>query len=627
MLRESNSKFNFFTATMKALTLLTWYQQARPVYDICISLYYIPRGKVKMKWNPKTLAALLLASTLLVGGCGGNNKNKTAATDTTNTGNKGTENTQVADVTEDISPITFTFFGADASPSWNNMQDDIGKVITEKTGVTIEAEYDVGAGGGDNKIALMAASGEVPDIIFAKGNLSNLVDAGLMLDLTDLIDKHAPNIKKIFSSNMNRLKYSNDDKSIYSITSNMGVDQQSFDAGGGFEIQQRVLKELGYPKVRTVQDFENVLKQYVEKYPETDGQPTIPLSLTADDWRIMISVTNPAFSATGAPDDGEYYVDPATYEAKLHYKRPEEKEYFRWLNHMYNEGLLDKDTFVQKDDQYKAKIASGRVLGLIDQEWGYQDAENALKTAGKEEYTYAHFPVTLSEDYIDHSFQPAGVDGYGIGITTACKDPERAIKFLDWLASDEGQVLRNWGVEGKHYTLVNGVRTFTPETQDRLINDAANFSKESGLTIGGGMYLAFSARFGDGVKDATGNYFTTNYPDQIVANYTEAEKETLKAYGAKTWKDLFPQESEFPAKEWGALYNMPVPTDGDYNVIFQKTQDIIRKKIPEAVLAKTTDFDKVYDGFIAELNKVGAEKMEAQYTELVKARVALYTGE
>lgn len=68
-------------------------------------------------------------------------------------------------------------------------------------------------------------------------------------------------------------------------------------------------------------------------------------------------------------------MNPETYETMLHYKKPEEKEYFRWLNHMYNEGLLDKDSFVQKDDQYKAKIASGRVLGLTSVEWEYQDAE------------------------------------------------------------------------------------------------------------------------------------------------------------------------------------------------------------------------------------------------------------
>ncbi|MNO84057.1 Lipoprotein LipO precursor [compost metagenome] len=471
---------------------------------------------------------------------------------------------------------------------------------------------------------MMAASGEVPDLIFAKGSMSKLVDAGLLIDMTDLIEEHAPNIKKIFGDNMNRLKYSNEDQAIYSLTTNVGVDQKSFDATGGFEIQQRVLKELGYPEVRTVKDFENVLKQYVEKHPTTDGQPTIPLTLTADDWRIMISVTNPAFATTGAPDDGEYYVDPETYEAKLHYKRPEEKEYFRWLNHMYNEGLLDKDTFVQKDDQYKAKIASGRVLGLIDQEWGYQDAENAIKSKENGAYTYAHFPVTMSEEDQDHSFQSPGVDGYGIAITTACKDPVRLIKFLDWMSSEEGQILRNWGVEGKHYTVdANGTRVIPQDIQDRKVNDMTNLAKETGL---GGQYLLFGARYGDGVKDSTGNYFTTNFPDQIVAGYTEAEKETLKAYNATTWKDLFPAEEDFPAKEWGALYNMPVPTDGDYQVTFQKTQDIIRKRIPEAVLSKPADFDQVYDGFLAELDKAGAEKMEAEYTELVKARVALFTG-
>lgn len=581
-----------------------------------------------MKWTtPKTFAALLLTSALLVSGCGnsGNNDKNSAAGNTGNTGNTG-NSSQTEQKAEDISPISFSFFGGDSSPNWNGMKDDVGKVITEKTGVTLEAEFDVGAGGGESKVALMAASGDVPDLIFAKGELSKLIDAGLIVDMTDLIEEHAPNIKKVIGDNMNRLKYSNEDQAIYSLVTNMGVDNQYFDATGGFEIQHRVLKELGYPEVRTLADYEKVLKDYYALHPTIDGQPTIPLTLTADDWRIMITVTNPAFAATGAPDDGEYYVDPTTYEAKLHYKRSEEKEYFRWLNHMYNEGLLDKDTFVQKEDQYKAKIASGRVLGLIDQEWGYADGENALKAAGKDDATYAHFPVTLSEDYVDHSFQPAGIDGYGIAITTACKDPVRAIKFLDWLASDEGQVLRNWGIEGKHYTVENGKRVIPAEITERRMNDTANFTKETGLGNPAGLYAVMSARYGDGVKDSTDNYYTINFPEQIVELYSDAEKESLKAYNATTWKDLFPQESDFEAKEWGALYNMPVPTDGDYQVIAKKTQDIVRKRIPEAILAKTSDFDKIYDAFLADLDKAGAVKMEAEYTELVKARVSLFTG-
>lgn len=564
-----------------------------------------------MRCKFKHLGILFMAGMLIVSaGCGSSGNNSKSV-------NSGQETGEGKD-----SPMTFSFFGADASPNWNHMQDDVGKEITAKTGVTLEAEYDVGSGGGQSKIALMAASGEYPDLIYAKGELGRLVDAGAVIDLTELIDKYAPNIKKVMSKDMNRMKYSKDDPAIYSIPTNIGVDQQIFDATSGFQVQLRVLKELGYPEIKTVQDFENVLKEYVAKHPTTDGQPTIPLTLNADDWKIMITVTNQAVNTTGAPGDGEYYVNPGTYEAMLHYKRPEEREYFRWLNHMYNEGLLDKESFIQKDDQYKAKIASGRVLGLTSVEWEYQDAENALKAAGKDEFTYGHFPVTLKEEYKDHSMQSFGVDGYGISITTACEDPVRAIQFLDWLSSDEGQVLRNWGIEGKHYNLEDGKRVIPKDVLDQKVNDAENFSKQSGI----GLYSVFGVRYGDGVKDSTGNYYTTNFPEQIIASYSDAEEETLKAYKATTWKDLFPSEKDLPVKEWGALYNMQVPTDGNYQVIYQKTQDIVRKRIPEAVLAKPADFDKVYDEFIAELNRVGAEKMESEYTELVKARVSLFTG-
>ncbi|AIQ28245.1 ABC transporter substrate-binding protein [Paenibacillus sp. FSL P4-0081] len=559
----------------------------------------------------RKLGTALLAGTLLISaGCSSNAGN--------NAGDAANGNTSG----NDTAPVTFTFFGADASPNWNKMQDDIGKEITAKTGVTLNAEFDVGSGGGQDKISMMAASGDYPELIYAKGELGKLVDAEAVLDLTDLIDKYAPNIKKVMGDNMNRMKYSNDNQAIYSIPTNVGVDNQNFDATNGFQIQHRVLKELGYPEVKTVQDYENVLKEYAAKHPTTDGQPTIPMTVNADGWKVMITVTNQGDVTTGGTNDGEYYVNPETYETMLHYKKPEEKEYFRWLNHMYNEGLLDKDSFVQKDDQYKAKIASGRVLGLTSVEWEYQDAENALKAAGKDEYTYAHFPVTLSEKYKDHAMQSVGVDGYGISITTACKDPVRAIKFLDWLSSEEGQVLRNWGIEGKQYNVDKGQRVIPADILDQKVNDAANFTKNTGI----GLYSILGVRYGDGVKDSTDNYYTTNFPEQILAEYSDAEKESLAAYKATTWKDLFPAEDEFPVKEWGALYNMPVPTDGDYQVIYQKTQDIVHKRIPEAILASTAEFDTIYDDFIAELNKAGAEKMEKEYTELVKARVELFTG-
>ncbi|MFX3635699.1 MAG: ABC transporter substrate-binding protein [Candidatus Pristimantibacillus sp.] len=561
-----------------------------------------------MKRNKMAWVGIMLTLVILVSACGNANKNADNTGSTNNAGD-GT-----------LEPISIKMVAGDNNPSWDDMQSDIGKLIKEKTGVTLKQEFPIG-GSDQDLFALMVASNEYPDLVMAKGSASKLVDAGALIDLTDLIEEHAPNLKKVYGEYMNRLKWSNDDEAIYIIPTD-GVGQQYFEAGGGFQLQHQVLEELGYPEIKTVQDYENAIKTYIAKHPKTeDGQPTIGMSLNGGEWQILISVTNPAFTATGAPDDGEFYINQENFETIMHYQRPEEKEYFRWLNHMNDEGLLDKESFVQKYDQYKAKIATGRVLGLIDQKWDYEEAENTLKNEGKVNQTYARFPVTLNESTQDHSFQGTGfLAGWGVGITKDAKDPVRIIKFLDYLASDEGQVLRNWGIEGVHYDLVDGKRVLKPEFLNMKTNDGNKFKKSTGI----GNY-DISARYGDGVQDATGNYYTLNYPEAIIANYTEADKKTLAAYKASTYKDLWPADDAFPERPYGAAWNIAFETGSDANVIFQKTQDIMKKRVPEAILAKPADFDKVWDSFMNDLKKAGVDELNAEYTNMVKNRVELWS--
>lgn len=565
--------------------------------------------KKMLKRSALILIAILCVSQIAA--CGGKSTNTNAST-TTNTTNN-------VDGDKADQPIKFSFFSSDPNPNWNNMQDDVGKAITAKTGVTLDAEFAVGDP--EQKVALIAASGKYPDLISAKNDISKLVDADAMLDLTDLIEEHAPNLKKVYGDYMKRLKYSNEDQAIYVIPSYDAMDQTYIKAGGGFELQHAVVKELGYPRIRTVQDFEDAIKQYKDKYPTIDGKPTIGLSLNGDDWHTYISVTNPAFYATGAPDDGEYYIDPKTYEATYHFRRPEEKEYFRWLNHMNDINLLDKESFVQKHDQYNAKIASGRVLGLIDQDWDYGDGENALKAAGMFERTYGHYPVTISEEYLDHSYQRAGfLAGYGVGISVDCADPVRAIKFLDFLASEEGQILSNWGVEGKQYNVVDGKRVIPEDVNNQKNNDAASFQKQTGV----GTYTLMSAHYGDGVLDSTGNFYTTNFPEQLFSSYSEAEKATLDAYKIEKWKDLFPNEKDFEVKPWGVAYNITLSGEDEVTILFNKMKDITWRSIPGIILAKPDQFDKLWDDYMKELDKAGVEKMEKGFTEHIKERIELW---
>ncbi len=574
----------------------------------------------KRKWPSLILSATLFAG--LLAACSGGNDGKGASSPSASPSASGSSSSpeSASPSPEKLEPLTLTYYSEDVNPNWANMQDDLGKAITEKTGISIKAEFAVGDA--EQKSALIAASGDYPDLIMAKTSISKFVDAGAVLDLTDLIEQHAPNIKKLFEGQMNRLKYSKTDQAIYVIPSYDGIGQQYFEAGGGMQLQHRVVKELGYPKIRTVQDFENAIKAYLAKHPKDEnGNPNVGLSLIAEDWRMYIGVTNPAFLSTGGSDDGEYYVDIDTHEVTYHFRRPIEKEYFRWLNHMNAEGLLDKESFVQKYDQYKAKIATGRVLGLIDQKWDFDDGQKALKAEGKMDQAYGHYPVTLSEEYKHTAFWPTGfTGGSGIAISVDNPDPVRTIKFLDYLASDEGQVLVNWGVEGKHYNMENGKRVIPADIAERRLNDGINFQKESGL----GNYNLLSAHYGDGVKDPSGNYYTQRFPEQLISDYSDVEKEVLSAYGATIWKDLFPKEDEFKLKPWGALWNIPIPSESDLVVLEEKLKNITWKRIPEAILAKPEQFDALWDKYMQEIEAAGVEKAEQLRQELLNERLALW---
>ena len=60
------------------------------------------------------------------------------------------------------------------------------------------------------------------------------------------------------------------------------------------QLQHAVLKELGYPQINTLEDYENALKAYMKKFPTIDGKKTIGLSLLIDTWQWYIDLSNPS---------------------------------------------------------------------------------------------------------------------------------------------------------------------------------------------------------------------------------------------------------------------------------------------------------------------------------------------
>jgi putative aldouronate transport system substrate-binding protein len=325
---------------------------------------------------------------------------------------------------------------------------------------------------------------------------------------------------------------------------------------------------------------------------------------------------------TGGSDDGEYYIDPETYEATLHYRRPVEKEVYRWYNQLNAEGLLDQESFVQKHDQWLAKLSTGRALATIAPDYMINDAQNALRDAGSYERMYGFYPITLSEEYKHTSYQSNGFQvGWGIGISVDCEDPVRAIKFLDYLVSEETQIMLNWGIEGEHYNIVDGKRVIPEDEWEKRRNDK-DYLKKTGI---GYNFQRFAPRYGDGVEDSTGQTYTVNTRELAIAGLTDVEKEVLKNYDAELWKDLYPPTEDFPVKPWGAGYNLAIPSGSNLEVTNKRMIDITFKRIPEAILADPEEFDEVWEQFMDDLDKAGVEEAEDEFTKIVKDIVELWS--
>ena len=566
----------------------------------------------------RKVVSLMLVSAMVAGmlaGCGSDSGSSKGGSSTeTGSAAEASSSGETADDADDKSPITFEYFNADGkNGNWDN---PVAKAITEATGVTLDVSYPV-ASQGDAKedVALMIANDEYPDMIYAKGSATDLYQAGALIDMTDLIEKYGPNIKKMYGAEMEKLKWSQDDPGIYQL-SYAGVNQKTLTTGGSCQIQWAALKENDYKYPKTLDEYEKMIKSYLAAHPKTeDGLDMIGITMSASDWHWMITLGNPAgLIADASPDNGQWIIDD---EYNVHYKHvtDEEKEYFKWLCRMYNEGILDPNFATQTDDDYIAKVASGRVVAITDAEWHYSQCEATLVADGKVDQTYVGLPVTLREDQVEKALLYQGTTvGWGIGITKSCEDPVRAIKFLDYLCSDEGQILYHWGIEGENYFLDDDGQPYRTDEEVAKAQSDPDYSKNTGID----NYTGFPI-YGTGSYSEDGFPYTPTTKESVIANYNEAEKAGCEAMGFEMLTDMFAQPEEFDLLPYSALWAYQQPQElAEKQTILD---EIAWPGLVKCVTGTEDEFDGNWETMVQELTDNGLADAEEAMTEFLATKL------
>ena len=522
-------------------------------------------------------------------------------------------------VAESEEPITVTVFRGD--PGDQPTEDNrIYKKIEEEFGIKFEFEFL--AGDLDETLGMKISGEDYPDLFDAGNSAEKIISAGALIDLMPYIsEEKTPNLWNHIKDLLPQLLNENGELFIipnYGINYNEQI--QNYCNGPAFYIQKQVLAWAGYPEIKTLNEYFDLIERFLAENPtDENGTPYTGFAILCEGWRHFCLI-NPVQHLMGRPNDGEVIVNVTSgnWETETFIDKPYAKHYYKKLNEEYKKGLISKDTFVMNYDQYIAAISNGTILGMFDQFWDFSVANDALKTAGMYEKTYQALPLVYDPEYVDgkvieeqylNGSVPNKERGFGISIN--CKYPERMINLFENMLSDEWQILMQWGVEGEDYTVdENGRMVMTTEQYN-------NRADAQWMRANGAKAIWESMPKKQGTMDNGNAWAPGDQPENYFNLMEQYDKDFLAAYGKKTPAQFFNPPCEIaPYGEAWQIDKTPIQDDyNDYLAI----QDAWLPKV--IMSADDAELDSNWDAFVAEITPsatVYTEFMQAEVLKLVE---------
>lgn len=312
--------------------------------------------------------------------------------------------------------------------------------------------------GGSDRWATQMISRDLGDLVMlgdsnGQQHLSEAVEAGLLLDISGLMDEYAPNIVKNYPLLLEKAKSQfGNGTAVYALGSEAVPTTSDLQIEGGTDSwwgpygRWDLYAKLGYPEIETIEDLVPVLKAMHDLEPvNADGEPTYAMSLFKDwDGGSMMAATQ--FYAIFGYGDQWNYVFPHATEDTYITLLDEDGIYFRILKFYFDLnqlGLLDPDSITQTYGEVTTKEQTGRVLF----NW-FNPIKSNFNTAERlaEGKAITLLPMTTQKNY-GYTGKPYGY-ARTVSIGANCEQPERLLKILDWIFSDEGLMEVNNGPKG-----------------------------------------------------------------------------------------------------------------------------------------------------------------------------------
>ncbi|KQL58584.1 MULTISPECIES: extracellular solute-binding protein [Bacillaceae] len=293
------------------------------------------------------------------------------------------------------------------------------------------------------RLNLAFASGDVADIIYGAGT-SNLTPGmevdygrqGILIPLEDLIAEYAPNIQRLLDENPDIARsITTVDGHIYSLPVINQHPNSSWAVPMWYNGEW--LDALDAEVPTTTDELYDLLVRFRDEDPNGNGEADeIPL--------LDVQMNSTRLAFLGAFGMKAWGIEEVDGEVRYAPHTENYKEYLTYMNKLFEEGLLDPETFSQSDEQKKAKGQENR-LGLFP-DWF------SFFTTGQSEDEAMNNPMfhALSSPITDEPLIPInpGITRGTFAITSNNEYPEASIRWVDYFYSDEGSEFLDHGPEG-----------------------------------------------------------------------------------------------------------------------------------------------------------------------------------
>ena len=139
---------------------------------------------------------------------------------------------------------------------------------------------------------------------------------------------------------------------------------------------------------------------------------------------------------------GKYY-DPHTADSM--------REMLKKLDLLMDEGLMSRDCLKYDTAAWQEAMATGQSFITHDKALQLERVEAAAQSVNPEITMNWFNNIPLAESDLPYTARIEEVKDFCWYVTTKCADVELALRYLDWMYSEEGVRILSWGVEGKSY--------------------------------------------------------------------------------------------------------------------------------------------------------------------------------